>query len=112
MKDASRVHESEYSELARVLEQLAERAPSIDEAELVSLWPAVERRVLTRVRADRHESTTSDEQRIRNLAWEIGVSVDLFAVHVGALRTLANLLRERGQRLARGKSRAAQPVDG
>lgn len=114
MKESSRENELEYAELSRALDQLVQRASSIDPAELVALWPGVERRVLARVRADRQEqgNTAADEQRIRNLAWEIGVSVDLYAVHLGALRTLAKLLHERAQRPRSGKSRAAQPVDG
>jgi len=113
VKEPSRSNELEYAELARALDQLAERAPSIDGGELVALWPGLERRVLLRLRTDKHDAgnTASDEQRLRNLAWEIGVSVDLYAVHLGALRTLASLLRERAQRLARGKFRA-QAVDG
>ncbi len=112
MKKPSQANDAEYSELARALDQLAERAAAIDAAELIALWPEVERRVLARVRADEHDQGNTNAglespplqaegQRIRNLAWEIGVSVDLRAVHLGALRTLATLLRERGQRFAR-----------
>jgi hypothetical protein len=102
--------ELEYAELSRALDQLAERASALDSAELVALWPGLERRVLARARADAHDEESpllqAEEQRIRNLAWEIGVSVDLYAVHLGALRTLANVLRERGQRVGRRSAAA------
>jgi len=108
----SHANELGYAELARALDQLAERAPTMDAAELVALWPGIERRVVVRVCADKRDDGNaadggesplppSEEQRVRNLAWEVGVSVDLHAVHVGAIRALAKLMRERGQRLAR-----------
>ena len=125
MERPSQVSEMERSDLPLTLDLLAERAPSIDAAKLVDLWPAVEERVLAVV-GEGPEATTasaggtplllSDEERIRNLAWEVGVSVDLHAVHVGAIRALAALLRERDQRSAkrvarspRARSRASRP---
>ena len=114
----SQASEVEYAELSQALEQLAERAPAIDAAELVRLWPGVESRVLSRLSADEHKEESpllqSEAQRIRNLAWEVGVSVDLYAVHLGALRTLADLLRQRGQRggslrASAGRPRASTP---
>ncbi len=109
MKKPSPANEKEYVELARTLDQLAERAPALDAGKLIALWPGVERRLVARARADEHDATIGLEgpllqaegQRIRNLVWEIGVSVDLRAVHLGALRTLATLLRERDQRCGR-----------
>ena len=113
MSQASQANDVEYGELSRALDQLAERAPTLDPTELVARWPALERRVLARVRADKHvegnalaDREQPEEQRVRNLAWEIGVSVDLQAVHVGAIRALAKLLSERAQRFGR---RAASP---
>ena len=104
--------QQEHAELSRALDQLAERAPTLDSAELVALWPEVEARVLARISADehRHESPLvhAESERIRNLAWEIGVSVDLHAVHLGALQKLADLLRERGQRLGRRGASSAR----
>lgn len=99
----------EYGELARALDELAQRAPAIDAAELVSLWPKVESRVLARVRADEYEGGALGGvgERVRNLAWEIGVSVDLYAVHLGAVRTLAKLLREHAQWVERQRTARA-----
>lgn len=100
----------EYAELAGAIDQLASRAPSIDAGELIALWPWVEGLVLDRVRADEFETQSggafdgallrAEGQRIRNLAWEIGVSVDLGAVHVNALEALAELLHKRGARFS------------
>jgi hypothetical protein len=105
----------ECLELAQFLEQLAERAATNDSAELAALWPGVEDRVLSCVRADARGNANAavgpatsrpqaEEQRLRNLAWEVAVSIDLGAVHVGAIRGLAGLLRERGQRSSRRSS--------
>jgi len=101
----------EYAELAGAVDQLASRAPTIDAGELIALWPWVEGLVLDRVSADEAEVRSgaafdsalsrAEGQRIRNLAWEIGVSVDLGAVHVSALEALADLLRRRGSRFAK-----------
>jgi len=96
----------EYVELAGAVDQLVRRASNIDAAELIALWPWVEGLVLDRVRADEAEAAggfdsallRAEGQRIRNLAWEVGVSVDLGAVHVAALEALAELLRKRGRR--------------
>jgi hypothetical protein len=106
----SLANEAEFGDLARALELLAERAPTMEPTELVRLWPTLELRVLGCLRLDRHPERGAaspetrllrlEEERLRNLAWEIGVSVDLHAVHVGALRALAKLLGERGQRFA------------
>ena len=97
----------EYIELARAVHELAESAPLLEADALVTRWPEIERRVLARVRAEEYEGSAQGGlgEGIRNLAWEIGVSVDLHAVHLGALRTLADLLRERGQQLAMRSSR-------
>ncbi|HKO50596.1 MAG TPA: hypothetical protein VJV79_22890 [Polyangiaceae bacterium] len=108
MNQSSVANDTESSELVRALDELAERAPTIDPTELAALWPELERRVLLRMRADRPfegslkaPQLQAEEQRLRNLAWEVGVSVDLHAVHLGAIRTLATLLRERSQRSGR-----------
>ena len=105
----------EYAELASAVDQLASRAPTVDAAELSALWPWVEGLVLDRVRADESEARSgaafdsallrAEGQRIRNLAWEVGVSVDLGAVHVSALEALAELLRRRGSRFAQEVAR-------
>ena len=111
MEKRFRANEVEYGELAQALDQLAERVPSMPPADLVDLWPGVERRVLARIAADEHDANAgrgtleghllqAEEQRIRHLAWEVGVSVEVHAVHLRALRTLATLLHER-ERLPR-----------
>lgn len=111
MKKQLEVKPVEYVELAGAIDQLALRAPAIGAGELIALWPWVEGLVLDRVRADEAEAERdsavdsallrAEGQRIRNLAWEIGVSVDLSAVHVGALAALGELLRKRGSRFSR-----------
>jgi hypothetical protein len=110
VEQASQATQLEYVELAAALDLLAERAPVADATELVEVWPELEQRVLDRVSVDAYDNGNTardsagakhwEAERIRNLAWEVGVSVDLHAVHLGALRALANLLRERGQRFA------------
>ncbi|HEX2672536.1 MAG TPA: hypothetical protein VHM25_16755 [Polyangiaceae bacterium] len=110
MKKQFEVKPVEYAELASAVDQLASRAASIDSGELIAMWPWVEGLVLDRVRADESEAQSgaafdsallrAEGQRIRNLAWEIGVSVDLGAVHVSALEALAEVLRKRGLRFA------------
>lgn len=111
MKKELEVKPVEYAELAGAVDQLALRAPTIDATELIALWPWVEGLMLDRVRADETELEAgggfdsallrAEGQRIRNLAWEIGVSVDLGAVHRPALEALADLLRKRGARFGR-----------
>jgi len=106
----SRADNVEYAELAVALDELADRAAELDAVELATRWPELESRLLARVDADeRSPRSAADEfesplesplarsegERIRNLAWEVGVSVDLHAAHLNALRTLAQLLRER-----------------
>jgi hypothetical protein len=108
VKKQFEVKPAEYAELAGAVDQLALRAPTVGAAELIALWPWVEGLVLDRVRADEAEAPTgggfdaalssAEGQRIRNLAWEIGVLVDLGAVHVSALEALAEVLRKRGSR--------------
>lgn len=115
MERAAQATELEYLELAGDLDKFTERAAITDPAALVQLWPELEQRVLDRVGADGYDADNaapsaanlprSEAERIRNLAWEIGVSVDLHALHLGALRALAKLLRERGQRSLRRASR-------
>jgi hypothetical protein len=106
----SQANKAEYGDLARALDQLAEQAPTMAPTELVEFWPGLESRVLACLRADEGADPArgagaesrlrpSDDERLRNLAWEIGVSVDLHAVHLGAMRALAKVLRERSQRL-------------
>jgi len=120
VEKASQAIELEYVELAGDMDRLAERAPVIPAEQLVEIWPTLEERVLERVSADGYDDghATGDlasvprleGERIRNLAWEIGVSVDLHAVHLGALRALGRLLRERSQRFAnRGSRNRSRP---
>lgn len=120
MKKQFEVQPVEYAELAGAIDQLAQRAPNADAAELIALWPWVEGLLLDRVRADESEARErgletellrAEGQRIRNLAWEIGVSIDLGAVHAGALDALAELLRKRGRRFG-GQTAMARVVVG
>ena len=81
MKRQIEVKPVEYVELAGAVDQLVRRASNIDAAELIALWPWVEGLVLDRVRADEAEAAggfdsallRAEGQRIRNLAWEVGV---------------------------------------
>jgi hypothetical protein len=94
-----------YAELLKALDAFSTRAVCSDGSELMALWPGLERRLLSRMRADEGSarplegSPTSEQHRIRNLAWEVGVSVDLQAVHLRALETLSRLVRERAERV-------------
>lgn len=102
-----------YAELLRALDAFSTRAANSDGSELIALWPRLERRILSRLRDDAPSATpldgspTLEQHRIRNLAWEVGVSVDLRAVHLRALETLARLVRERAERI----DGAAEPAE-
>lgn len=105
-----------YADLLQALEAFSTSAASSDGSELIALWPRLERRLLSRVRADEvpaasplDGSPTTEPHRIRNLAWEVGVSVDLRAVHLRALETLARLVRERAERIDGAAHLAERP---
>lgn len=107
MKKQFEIKPVEYSELASAVDQLTQRAPTIGAEELSSLWPWVENQVLDRVHADETEAERrgfggaklrAEGQCIRNLAWEVAVSIDLGAVHLKALEALTEALRKRGRR--------------
>jgi hypothetical protein len=96
------------------LERLAIEAPSSNE--LQAYWRDFERRLLAELREDERtllpllahppdsERMLAEHERIRNLAWEVGITTDLGCVHVRAIRTLGALLRERA-----GRSQPATP---
>ncbi len=99
---------AESREVAALLAELSKRAATTDPFELVRDWRAIERRVFACLRALERELPGSardlaDIERLRNLAWEVGVSIELHAVHSRALSTLAEQLGRRG--LAAGASR-------
>lgn len=97
-----------------LLEKLADDAPFWDPTHLAIVWRDVERRVLEQLREEERQSLASaqaahpkaaeqagdERERIRNLAWEITVSIDLGRVHVRAISALAALLQARRQNRA------------
>ena len=93
-----------------LVEKLAEDAPFWDPAQLALVWKDVERRLLPQLSEDERRSRALqgqhgrsaeqrlvDYERLRNLAWEIAVSIDVGCVHVRALSKLAELLKEQSQ---------------
>jgi len=99
------------------VERLALDAPFWDPARLAVVWKDVERRLLRQLREDEARSGSAqaqpgrvDYERIRNLTWEVTLSIDLGCVHVRALSLLAELLeqqwrrRDSGQRIDDGTS--------
>lgn len=90
------------------LERLAAEAPS--SSELATYWRDFERRLLAELREEEstllpllanppdNEQMLAEHERIRNLAWEVGLTADLGCVHVRAIRKLGALLRERAAR--------------
>jgi hypothetical protein len=93
--------------LVAFVDKLAADAPFWDPAKLAVVWKDVERRLLSQLREDERRSrslqaspppeaarTSVDYERIRDLTWEVAVSIDLGCVHVRALSRLAELLKE------------------
>ena len=93
-----------------LVEKLAEDAPFWDPKQLALVWRDVERRLLPQLsenerrsralqgqQAPSAEQRQVDYERLRNLAWEIAVSIDVGCVHVRALSKLAELLKEQSQ---------------
>jgi hypothetical protein len=90
------------------LERLAVEAPS--SSELATYWRDFERRLLAELREEESvllpllahppdsERMLAEHERIRNLAWEVGLTTDLGCVHVRAIRKLGTLLRDRASR--------------
>lgn len=86
----------EVRDITWLLSHLAERAEQAEPSEFLGLWRAIERRVLSCVTAIEREqgSASGHIERLRNLAWEVGISAELRSVHGGALRRLAQLFGE------------------
>jgi hypothetical protein len=91
------------------LERLADEAPTYSPLELSTSWKNLEGWLLAQLRDDERErlpqlqglqaaSLRTDHERIRNLTWEIAVSIELRCVHVRAIHKLAELLRIRAAR--------------
>jgi hypothetical protein len=103
---------SEFSDVARQLTQFAERAAFSEARELLGSWPGLERRLLACLRSEMPEIPKKlpavEAERLRNLAWEVGVSVDMHAVHLRALAMLARLFGEHVARLSAVRRRADQ----
>ena len=88
------------------LSGLSEEAPEWSAAELPNSWRSWERALLAQLRDDERQwwlslpviepelakKARAEHERIRNLVWEIGVSIDLCCVHVRAIRKLAAVL--------------------
>jgi len=93
-----------------LVEKLAADAPCWDPAQLAVVWKDVERRLLPQLREDERrnsslqaqdapkaEQSHVDYERMRNLAWEVAISIELRCVHVRALSRLAELLKEQSR---------------
>ncbi len=90
------------------LELLAAESPS--SRELAAYWRDFERRLFAELReAERTllphlahppdaEQMLAEHERIRNLAWQVAITIDLGCVRVRILRQLGALLRERAAR--------------
>ena len=92
--------------VVELVEKLAADAPYWDPAQLAVVWKDVERRLLPQLREDERrnsslqaqdapqaEQNQVDYERLRNLAWEVAISIELRCVHVRALSRLAELLK-------------------
>jgi hypothetical protein len=97
------------------VEKLALDAPFWDPARLAVVWKDVERRLLAQLReaearsgSAHAEAGSVDYERIRNLTWEVTVSIDLGCVHVRPLARLAELLKQQAQYR---EPRSSQRVD-
>jgi len=96
---------TETRELAALVDELSKRATVTNPLELVLDWQGLERRIFACLRRIEREAPSSlpeprDLERLRNLAWEVGVSIELHSVHSRALATLAAELAKRAARLA------------
>jgi len=93
-----------------LVEKLAADAPYWDPAQLAAVWKDVERRLLPQLREDERrnkslqaqdaaqaERSRVDYERMRNLAGEVAISIELRCVHVRALARLAELLKAQSQ---------------
>lgn len=106
----------EAREIVALLQELSGRA-HLAPAELEASWPALERRVVRCLRVLQNESPQDASQaaeieRLRNLAWEVGVSIDLRCLHARALHTLTERLATRvaKARSARSDAASSEPV--
>lgn len=90
------------------LSSLSDDAPAWSAPELARSWFTWERSLLAQLREEERQQSpslqaaqlglaakaSSEHDRIRNLVWEISVSIDLCCVHVRAVRKLAAVLNE------------------
>lgn len=99
-------------EAAELLQRIAEHARHSAgdiPAELRSAWSDLERELLRGLRLEeralsapgtvplRELTAIGSNERIRNLVWEVTISIELQKPRVGGMLTLANLLRARAQ---------------
>jgi hypothetical protein len=90
---------------AAELEQLSMQAGCGDEQGFRASWERIERPLLAALRAGESAASLAgsdspswfaavpENERLRNLVWEISVTLELSSVHVAAMRRLAQLLR-------------------
>lgn len=106
MSPSSREHRSEAREVAWLLSQLAERAPTISPGQFLGIWQSLEPRVLGCLRTtEREEGAVSGSiERLRNLTWEVAVTADMRALHCAALSRLAQLFNDHFGQLSRSHS--------
>jgi hypothetical protein len=114
---------SHFLEAAVLLQRIADHARHSAgdiPAELRSAWSDVERQLLHGLRLEeralsapgtaslRELTAIASNERIRNLVWEVTISIELQKPRVGGMLTLANLLRARAQ--ARPDTLRPQPM--
>jgi hypothetical protein len=94
---------SEYLAVATLLERLSQLAPVEHASALAGLWSGIEPRLLACLRAyercgaaGSHGAAVMPEvECLRNLTWEVSVSLELGSVRLGALRKMALVFSER-----------------
>ena len=94
---------SEYHAVATLLERLCQLAPAEHASALAGLWSAIEPRLLACLRAyersaaaaTRGAAVIPEVECLRNLTWEVSVSLELGSVRLRALQKMAHVFAER-----------------
>lgn len=108
-----------------ILEDLVEDAPFWAPVNLAVFWKDIERRLLAQLRDEERrnlplwksvdpveaERSRVEYERIRNLAWEVAVSIELGCVHMRALGLIATLLRDQERRHSRIRQTGTSPEE-
>lgn len=94
---------SEYRAVVTLLERLCKLAPVEHASALAGLWSGIEPRLLACLRAYERGAAAAthgaavipEVECLRNLTWEVSVSLELGSVRLGALRKMAHVFAER-----------------